>query len=154
MGTSTTCHKARPRKGLWVTAPGMVLLALLPKCPMCLMAYGGVFASLGVSSLIVGPFGTALAILSLALVVGFAVRLRNVVFGAAGILALGAIYGLGRELGLEWGTWVGAALLTAAYVHELVRAARSRRVAARAARTEPDCPVPELRASAPATGAP
>lgn len=98
-----------------------MLLALLPKCPMCIMAYGGVFAAAGVSQFLVGPFGTALAVVSVGLIVAFAIRRSKVVFGVASIAAVVSIFGLERQLGWTWGTWVGVSLLLAAYVYEIVR---------------------------------
>lgn len=117
----------RPQRAvdsLWVTAPGVVALALIPKCPACLMAYGSVFAAAGVSRFVVGPLVTVLMVLSAAALFGYALMRRNPILAITGSLALASIYWLGRERGLPWGNWLGVALLAGGYLHDYVRSRR------------------------------
>lgn len=128
------CECAPPpvRGGLWLTAPGVLAAALVPKCPVCLAAYGSVFAAADVSGFVVGPLVTTLVILSVALLTWYAVRRRNFVLGASGVAGLLAIYGLGRQLDLPWGLWLGAGLLAGGYLHEVLRRLRASRAPAQA----------------------
>jgi len=96
-------------------------MAVLPKCPVCLVAYGSLFASTAVSSFITGPLGAILAVATVLLFGLFAIRRRSPVFGLLGALAVVAIYGIGRDQGRTWGIWLGLVLLMIGVVHEVVR---------------------------------
>ena len=115
-----------------MTAPGLIAVALVPKCTVCLAAYGSVFAAADVSGFVVGPMVSLLVVLSAGLLIWHAVRRRNGVLGATGLLGVLSIYGLGRELGLPWGLWLGVLLLSGGYLHECLRSLRRHRAFAAA----------------------
>lgn len=117
---TSTEKKSPSTRGLLATTPGVLLLVLTPKCPACLMAYGGVLAMTGVSGFITGPGVILLAALSSLLVLGFAVWRRSVVFALAGLASVALVWA-SRQLDIPWAMWTGLTLLCLAYIWEIAR---------------------------------
>ncbi|HMB71917.1 MAG TPA: hypothetical protein VKU85_21595 [bacterium] len=70
----------------------MFALAILPKCPICLMAWGGILASAGLARLVTNPMvAFSLALLSLAIVLTHAIRRRDWRFAAVGVLVVSVL---------------------------------------------------------------
>jgi hypothetical protein len=104
-----------------MSVPMVVVMAILPKCPACLVAYGSLFAASGVSAFVTGPLAKLLAVGSLLFFIAFAIVRRSPVFGLAGALAVVSIHWVGRDLGFRWGTWLGLALMLAGCTYMVVR---------------------------------
>lgn len=112
--------KSRSPRELLATTPGVLLLILTPKCPACLMAYGGVLAMTGVSRFITGPGVILLATLSLLLVAAFAIWRKSIVFALAGIASIALVW-TSRQLDAPWAMWIGVTILALAYAWEIAR---------------------------------
>ncbi len=97
---------------------GAVVLALLPKCPLCLAAYGGVFAVAGVSRAILSPTVVGvLALLAAAGVVAYALPRRRFAMLGTCVLALLMVLA-GRWLDAAWLTGLGVATVMTANLVE------------------------------------
>lgn len=97
-----------------------VALVLLPKCPLCLMAWLGAFGSLGVSSWVTGLWGAPLAIGLLALTNGALVlrarRSRDWSPVLVGLLGSGALLAGRLLLDAPLLLYAGLGLLLAASI--------------------------------------
>lgn len=134
MERSTSCsrcaHPADPPRGSasswWVSSVPAVIVALLPKCPMCLVAYGGLFVSLELARFATHPLvAIALASLAIAGLVLYARRAASVTLVVAVALAMVLLL-LARVPSLAWLRWLGFAGLLFGYVAELLRRRRIR----------------------------
>jgi hypothetical protein len=129
------------RTASWTSFAGGLGAVLLPKCPLCLGAYGSALGALGLSPAVyrqaVEPFLACAVVMSFGLVSVLALRRRDVLVPA--VSALGVVLVLIGRLALEQTaiTTAGAALLVAA---ALWSAARCRSAHARAA--DSACPRP------------
>jgi len=129
--TLPDCCSARRSPVTWASLPSVALVLLLPKCPACLAAYGSLFASTAVADFVTGPLAPLLALISIACFVWLALGRRRLVFGLAGMAAVGLVFGIGRELGVRWAGWLGVALLVCAEVYEVRRGWAARAAEAR-----------------------
>lgn len=118
--TACKSHVPPAGRGLLATAPSMLLLILTPKCPACLMAYGGVLAMTGVSRFITGPGILLLVAFSLVLVLGFAIWRKSIVLAVGGVTSIGLLW-LSRALDVPWIMWAGVTVLVLSYGWEVAR---------------------------------
>lgn len=126
----THCCRATDRppdaSAWWVSGVPAVVAALLPKCPMCLLAYGGLFASVELGRVAAHPLlAIGLAALSIAALTFYARRAASFTFVIVVAMAM-ALLLLARVDSLAWVRWLGFAGLTLGYVGELVRRRRLR----------------------------
>lgn len=96
------CAEAPSRLRPWIgTSLPIAVVAVLPKCPLCLMAYGGIFATAEVSAVVASPLvAVGLVVIGLTLAVLYAWRVRSPLFALFAIVAMVAIVGEWRVLGL------------------------------------------------------
>lgn len=106
----------------------MFIIALLPKCPFCVMAYGSVFASAEVATVVAAPWlAVSIAAAGGLILVLCVWRTRSIVLAVFGSLGLLAIFGAGWFAEFEWGRWVGLTALAAGFaIEELLRRRRVR----------------------------
>jgi hypothetical protein len=118
--TASCCqHRAPPPPpGSWSVVPLVVVMALIPKCPMCLLAYGAVFGAAGTARFVVGPLVAVLAVLSLVANSFVSIRRSSLLLFATGTFAISLIYGLDRWAGFPWAKWVGLAVMASGHVYE------------------------------------
>lgn len=105
----------RLRFAAWLPALAVVLL---PKCPLCLAAYGGLFAFAGLSAILVHPAViVGLAAVSLLAMLAWAWPRRRLVAMGVATVAVVAIV-VGRWSAAPWLSWTGIAALVLGYFAE------------------------------------